>query len=358
MLEKTAAGDALETITAAAGLAALANIGTSPEWKSQAYSMYGTAIRRLHASLQAPDQVVSDQTLAAVMMMGVFEVIASGNLDSMKSFAIHTIAAARCIEMRGPSQFCSGSGASSALFLQLRRIIVMTSHQLQEPVPYVLKRWSNWAESADNRAEAAANRFAELNGKLAAARAEIKQRFISSPEIISAMLLPIDTMFEDWRQTLPVSWTYKSYRHLHPEPRQERQYTSQYDVYPDLYIASTWNNYRSVRILIHESIIAAIMKRGAQTQDTVALKRSFLVLRAMADGICHSVPYHLQNHQNYLQDRGSGFGNDKRSGDLPLSGGSETLDRVYVTSHRVTDGITSGHVYGNCFGNGNVIFFS
>lgn len=40
----------------------------------------------------------------------------------MKSFSHHTIAAARCIEMRGPEQF--RGEASLRLFYQMRRIIV------------------------------------------------------------------------------------------------------------------------------------------------------------------------------------------------------------------------------------------
>lgn len=64
----------LGTITAAAGLAALANVGKSTGWKSQAYGLYGTAICQLQAHLSDPDRMRSDETLGAIMLMSIFEV--------------------------------------------------------------------------------------------------------------------------------------------------------------------------------------------------------------------------------------------------------------------------------------------
>lgn len=50
------------------------------------------------------------------------QAIASGDADSMESFSHHTIAAAHCIQLRGPNQF--RNEAAVKLFLQMRRIIV------------------------------------------------------------------------------------------------------------------------------------------------------------------------------------------------------------------------------------------
>lgn len=118
----------LATITAAAGLAALANAGSSAPWRAEAYRWYGKAIHQLKENLADQQLVKADQTLAAVMLMGMFEVIACGDLDSMKSFGHHTLAAARCIEVRGPQQFAAGDDVLDVrLFVQFRRIIVSLS---------------------------------------------------------------------------------------------------------------------------------------------------------------------------------------------------------------------------------------
>lgn len=65
---------ALESITAAAGLAALANSTCSQNLIPEAYRLYGNAIRQIQQALRDPLQVHADETLAAVMLMGTFEV--------------------------------------------------------------------------------------------------------------------------------------------------------------------------------------------------------------------------------------------------------------------------------------------
>lgn len=67
-------GGALSTIIAAAGLAGLANASNATAWRSEAYGLYGRAIRQLKVALGDPVQVKADQTLAAIMFMGTFEV--------------------------------------------------------------------------------------------------------------------------------------------------------------------------------------------------------------------------------------------------------------------------------------------
>ncbi|PTB45247.1 hypothetical protein M441DRAFT_64920 [Trichoderma asperellum CBS 433.97] len=280
---------ALNTIVAAAGLAALANAGASAPWKFDAYRSYGKALEQLRVDLKDPVRMKSDSTLAAVMLMGTFEMISDGDLASMESFGRHIVAGAQCVQLRGPSQF--RNLVSVILFIQLRRLIIMTCHQLQEPLPYTLKVWSRWTENPKKKDEASLNRFSELNEELAAVRAEIKQRAIQSPAVVAAMLEPIDHKVEDWRSKLPDSWNFKSYRSLGPSvnPAAGGQ-MFQYDEYPDFWVASTWNNYRMVRILIHESILMTTMKYGTDEEKS-GLKHSAKVLAEMTNGVCSSVPY-------------------------------------------------------------------
>lgn len=181
----------------------------------------------------------------------------------------------------------------------------MTCHQLQEPLPYTLKAWSRWTEDPKKKDEASLNRFSELNEELAAIRAEIKEKAIRSPAVVTAMLEPIDRKIEDWRLKLPDSWNFKSYRSLVPgiHPSTGGQ-MFQYDDYPDFWVASTWNNYRMVRILIHESIMTVTMKYGTDKQKT-KLKHSAQVLAEMTNGVCSSVPYILGDRCSRRYSRSS-----------------------------------------------------
>ncbi|KAF5019523.1 hypothetical protein F66182_8465 [Fusarium sp. NRRL 66182] len=287
--QKSALGP-LSTMVAAVGFAALSNAGNVPEWRAQALELYGSALIQLQAALRHPVRRISDETLGTVLLMGTFENIVSTDVSSMKAFSQHVSAAAKCIEMRGPDQFHSVVGLK--LFMQMRRIMITTCHQLQEPVPFELAKWSRWAECSQSNDLVPVNRFSEINEALASVRAKLKYQGITDPAVISAQLLEIDRRFVDWAHTLPLSWEYKSYRSIGPKGIPSTRYDSQYDTYSDPWIACVWNCYRNVRLLIHESIIVATLKHGTNQQKD-GLQSSAKVLTAMADGICHSVAYHL-----------------------------------------------------------------
>ncbi|KAM0260903.1 hypothetical protein ACHAQJ_002523 [Trichoderma viride] len=254
LLQQERSTGALSTIVSAAGLAALANAGTCTAWKREALRLYGKALQQLRIELEDSVRVKSDSTLAAVMLMGTFE--------------------------------------------------VMTCHQLQEPLPYALKTWSRWTESGQSTVEASLNRFSELNEHLAAVRAEIKRKGICSPAIVAAMLEPVDGMLEDWRMKLPDSWRIKSYRNLGSGVDPVGSWELQYDEYPSFWVATTWNNYRMVRILIHESIMTATIKYGSD-EEKKNLQHSVKTLMEMANGICYSVAYILGDRRNRLHSEGT-----------------------------------------------------
>lgn len=171
-------------------------------------------------------------------------------------------------------------------------------------MPYALKTWSRWAEPTQTRDEASLNRFAELNEHLAAVRAEIKRKGIRNPAAVAAMLDPVDRQLEDWCARLPDSWRYKSYRSLGSEADSIGSFKLQYDEYPGFWVASTWNNYRMIRILIHESKLNAMIKYGSG-KDKKELQHSAKILTELANGICYSVAYILGDRPNGLYSKGA-----------------------------------------------------
>ncbi|KAJ4007703.1 hypothetical protein NW752_010372 [Fusarium irregulare] len=202
--------------------------------------------------------------------------------SSMKAFSQHIIAAARCIEMRGPQQF---------------QTPITTCHQLQEPFPLEIAKWSQWAEPHQTEAYIPINQLSKINEALAGARAELKYQEITDPDVISNRLLPFDIMMEQWAQSLPASWEYKSYRSVGSNGVPSSRYDLQHDTYTNPWIACLWNCYRNARLLVHESIIVATLKHGTEQQQQ-SLQSSYKVLRIMADGICHSAAYHLGYRHN------------------------------------------------------------
>lgn len=160
------------------------------------------------------------------------------------------------------------------------------------PVPFAVQRWSQWAEASQLPDEVPANRFSEINARLAAVRSEIKRNRITSPAVVTARLLKFDAEFEAWRRDLPLSWQYRSYRSMGSTDGESGDFDGQYDMYPDVWIASNWNSYRSTRLMIHEGIITATLKYGS-SEEKSNLSESIEVLKKVTTEICSSVAYLL-----------------------------------------------------------------
>jgi hypothetical protein len=185
----------------------------------------------------------------------------------------------------------------------------MTAHQMQEAIPGALVKWSQWAGALQKPDEFNANRFGEINGRLAIVRAHIKHHHITDPAVVSTMLLPIDHELEDWKNKLPEHWNPKSYYQIPNNPLQSVKHhlDSHYEVYSDLWVASMWNNYRVVRILIHENIISITLKYGTSKQIS-ALQSSVKILRDMTNSVCRSVAFHLGFHNTTAQNNSDSVG--------------------------------------------------
>ncbi|KAL7912340.1 hypothetical protein GGI35DRAFT_468547 [Trichoderma velutinum] len=304
----------LNTIICASGHAALSNSRASSPLKEEAYRLYGNSIRQLQTDLQDPRKMKSDATLAAILLMGTFEVIANTNLRAMGSYTNHIFAAGHCVQIRGQSQF--RNAVSAALFTELRRLVATTCHQLQEPIPHALEEWSRWSDPTGKNDEALLNRFTELNGRLAAARASIKRSKMRDPKEIARLLLPIDRMLEDWSLGLPDSWQIKSYKLLDGNTS-NTVYENEYHTYEGMWVASTWNNLRMIRITIHETVMIATRKCGLKMDQK------------LANDICYSIPYVLGHRGTGSQSSPESNTGDEKTSGLPAPGGYLLLWPLY-----------------------------
>ncbi|KAH7413962.1 hypothetical protein DE146DRAFT_13963 [Phaeosphaeria sp. MPI-PUGE-AT-0046c] len=308
----------LRTIVAAAGLAALSNAGNAKIWAAESYQLYNQAVRQLRHALSGSVKVSSDETLAAMMLMSTFEAIASGDLDSMKFYGNHTMAAGRCIGLRGPAQFRNDTQLK--MFLELRRTIFMTCHQLQTNIPSAIQTWSSWAEPVQQPEERCSNSFTEINIRLSNIRADLKQRDVTSPDIIITELLPIEEQLHSWKQNIPRAWQIETFCTKDQNNVATQVWRSRYYMYDDFWKATVWNGFRSVRMVIHEAIINAIITSRA-TKHQEQLQLSMAVLKETVDDICASVPYLLDHVHKDEFGRITQTTGDPRSGTIPRPGG-------------------------------------
>jgi hypothetical protein len=64
----------LAMVIIASGIASLANAGSAHHWMKEAFVLYGKALQRIRSALSDPIKTKSIEILAAVMLIGLFEV--------------------------------------------------------------------------------------------------------------------------------------------------------------------------------------------------------------------------------------------------------------------------------------------
>lgn len=111
----------------------------------------------------------------------------------------------------------------------------------------------------------------------------------------------LNTLLATWRETIPEIWKYTSRSYdLEPDNfdcETSKVYPGNVDVYPDIWVARTWNTYRTTRIFVQAIILRCVVwVAGGDTwgqcvgfQVAVALQ----IIKELVDEICASVPFHL-----------------------------------------------------------------
>ena len=78
-------------------------------------------------------------------------------------------------------------------------------------------------------------------------------------------------------------------------------YEGYYHTYANMSSARMWNNYRSVRILVHEDLLDNLSRLSSTSPSFIRnacnnqTRQSNIVLSEMSAGICASVPFHLSH---------------------------------------------------------------
>jgi hypothetical protein len=206
------------------------------------------------------------------------------------------------------------------LFLLLTTWQFMTCHQLQTVIPSAIETWSSWAEAVLQPDELCSNLFAKINLRLSNIRADLKQRGVTSPNVIIPVLLPIEEELNHWQQTVPRSWHFKTFSTGEQKDVSKQAWQSRYDIYEDFWKATVWNGFRAVRMVVHEAIIKAIVTNQASEQQE-QMRLSVTALKETVDDVCASVPYLLGHFQRDDSGNITQVFGDHLSGSSPIPGG-------------------------------------
>ena len=118
------------------------------------------------------------------------------------------------------------------------------------------------------------NLWAAFNGKNAA------------PHVIRETALEIDGDLETWRSGVYLNWRYAITDAS--EAVADICFEGRTHVYPNLWVAESWNNWRELRILVNQIIVENEIRSSAPDAEQKAIALS--VIHQMSIELCHSIP--------------------------------------------------------------------
>ncbi|RAK96585.1 Zn(II)2Cys6 transcription factor, partial [Aspergillus ibericus CBS 121593] len=295
-LENLAVNDALS----AAGMAALSNIYMSPQLMSTARKYYMSALSQTGRTLRTATLCKKDGTLAAVVLLGMFELMTCSDELFLTRWMKHLDGAATLIEARGPEQLTRPEGLE--LFSQLRAQIILSHIYRQKYTSPIIGQLSMEAATYRSGDDATVDRLSSVTIQLGNLCAAIKDGTINQPAEILRAALQLDAEFMSIMSTIPASWNYETVNVAlaRGEPTVDSIWGAQHHTYRNLTVSSFWNNYRSARLVLRELIVeAAGSIKELSSDDTNGQEADKLVSesreisRRLVDDICASVPFHL-----------------------------------------------------------------
>lgn len=108
----------------------------------------------------------------------------------------------------------------------------------------------------------------------------------------------VDANLNDWYQTLPTEWQYRTVGMVYELPEdvsEAESWVGPQHAYHDVPLASIVNDYRVCRIFCQRVIMACVtwLSFGSQTPETNPYNNAILVIQQMVDEISACVTFHM-----------------------------------------------------------------
>jgi Fungal specific transcription factor domain len=282
----------------AVGLASISHSLGHPEVMHSARWQYSRALRTTNEALKTPEKAILNDTLASVMLLALFEIVAHQNQEPSDQWAGHINGALTLLVHRGPSQFRSAIGL--LLYRQVSTSIIAScvQHKLRIPsgLVYVRAQASLYIDNADP-----VWRFFAITDALTDLRAAIEDGQMTDPVSVIRRATEVDNEARSLSPDMPVAWSYVvAYSSTDDVAVFERTY----HIYKDHRAAQMWNTIRMTRMLLNEVIHENLAKARSDSSWTTVPKYSTLlehhasVSRAMTTEILASVPQFTQFSPN------------------------------------------------------------
>lgn len=272
----------------------------SPGAERHAFSSYAKALKATRVALQDPVESMADETLMAVCLLGFYEA-ATNAMNSKISPTTHFDGATALIQQRKNSR--SMTALSKRLLIAVRSNIVFRAIQFSSPVETASGIWEEDLEDMPRNPATLLDLMSVDVADLLADAAHISPKVIdlsdeedessNCTDEVLERARAVDANLASWPQTLPLHWhPVRVFKDIIPkEVIDAGIYGDSCEVYPDIMICSTWNDWRVARL----KVLRLMAKLSLVTSLERGVIRAHLIneIQMLVDGICASVPFCL-----------------------------------------------------------------
>ena len=280
----------LMTCIRAVGLVGVSQDSGQLDLMNMARRQYTYALRTTNAALQSPEKAVLDETLAAVMLLSLFETVSHDDQEPSEKWTSHVDGALTLLTCRGPQQFQSPLGR--ALFMQISNNIRVSCVQNRRRIPAGLLSLTAQASPFLDTANPA-SRFSAIVEAFTDLRAAVDDGGITEPASRVRLAQEIDDECLSLALDMPDGWLYDvAYTNTHDIAI----FRTEYHIYKTHRIAQMWNTIRMTRLLLNEMIwgnLATALPNCSWLRDPPAQ-----IARNMAEEILASLPQFTQFSPN------------------------------------------------------------
>ncbi|KAG8528146.1 uncharacterized protein KY384_007062 [Bacidia gigantensis] len=257
----------------------------------QAKKAYGKALASTRLALQDPISMVTDDTLMTVCLLGFYEACFESFRARISSPCHYEGAGALISQRRGQSM----TKTTGTLLMGIRSNIAYRAALTGSVVDFHSPVWQdldevplNVASLLDVMIAEVANFQASMRQAIASASklGEDDQIRLEDPQI-SLQASEMHSRLISWIETVPADWTPISVPHFQiPESvTQAGLYGTNCDIYKDIIVCSTWNDWRVARLKV--LVVLARCCTGHKRAEMVE------AIQELADAICASIPFCL-----------------------------------------------------------------
>ncbi|TEY84197.1 hypothetical protein BOTCAL_0019g00210 [Botryotinia calthae] len=287
---------------------ALATFGNQPNarmLKPKAEQAYSKALRHVTNAISDPKQATEDTTLAAVMLLALFETMAYSLVkenEGWNTWNSHVTGASALLKMRDVK------GPMTPLTLELIWTVkghLNLSCLLNGKLFDIPAEWNEVLNKRIDQTRGGPTMCNRLQSKVAKARVECDELMASAkrtPQDFENVLNlmrraeAIEQSYSEWAESMPADWNYKPIGWIDAIPEDKltgsKYFPGKIDKYHEVWAAHIWNLSRGSRLLNNSTIVrcAAWLCSPQDYRTTVEYEKATISGKEMIRDIIASVP--------------------------------------------------------------------